>query len=93
MFSHEIWFNPCASYLHFSDPSDPVSPKDPTRVPFSPKHPDNKEPYNPNDVLEKSSKNYSKYRDREVIEGRIYRNNLAFGAHDCSPISEQIVLS
>lgn len=54
------------------NPSDPVSPKDPTRVPFSPKHPDNKEPYNPNDVLEKSSKNYSKYRDREVIEGRIY---------------------
>ncbi|XP_039883367.1 ephrin-B2a [Simochromis diagramma] len=37
------------------NPSDPVSPKDPTRVPSSPKHPDNKEPYNPNDVLEKSS--------------------------------------
>lgn len=36
-----------------SDPSDP-SPKDnPTRVPYPPKRPDNKDTYNPNEVLEK----------------------------------------
>ncbi|KAL7385183.1 hypothetical protein ABVT39_017194 [Epinephelus coioides] len=36
------------------NPSDPISPKDnPTRVPYSPKHSDGKEAYNPNDVLEK----------------------------------------
>lgn len=38
------------------NPSDPISPKDnPTRVPYFPKHPDaGKDPYNPNEVLEKS---------------------------------------
>lgn len=42
-----------ASYLHFPDPSDPISPKDnPTRVPYPPKN-DGKDTYNPNDVLEK----------------------------------------
>ncbi|XP_070831349.1 ephrin-B2a [Chaetodon trifascialis] len=36
------------------NPSDPISPKDnPTRVPYSPKHSDGKDSYNPNDVLEK----------------------------------------
>ncbi|XP_033966013.1 ephrin-B2a [Pseudochaenichthys georgianus] len=36
------------------NPSDPISPKDsPTRVPYSPKNPDGKEAYNPNEVLEK----------------------------------------
>lgn len=35
-------------------PSDPISPKDnPTRVPYSPKHSDGKDSYNPNEVLEK----------------------------------------
>lgn len=66
----------------FSDPSDPISPKDnPTRVPYSPKHSDGKESYNPNDVLVKPgeiticSLNLGKL----VIEWRIYGNNLAFG--------------
>ncbi|XP_041662998.1 ephrin-B2a [Cheilinus undulatus] len=36
------------------NPSDPISPKDnPTRVPFSPKNPDNKDTFNPNEVLQK----------------------------------------
>ncbi|KAM9347510.1 ephrin-B2a [Symphorus nematophorus] len=36
------------------NPSDPISPKDnPTRVPYPPKHPNDKDVYNPNDVLEK----------------------------------------
>ncbi|CAJ1078615.1 ephrin-B2a [Xyrichtys novacula] len=36
------------------NPSDPISPKDnPTRVPYPPKHPEDKDPYNPNEVLEK----------------------------------------
>lgn len=44
----------CFVSAWFSDPTDPVSPKDnPTRVPYSPKHSDNKDTYNPNEVLEK----------------------------------------
>ncbi|XP_026232179.1 ephrin-B2a [Anabas testudineus] len=36
------------------NPSDPISPKDnPTRVPYSPKYPEGKDTYNPNEVLEK----------------------------------------
>lgn len=38
----------------FSDPADPISPKDkPTRVPYSPKHPDSKDTHKNNEVLEK----------------------------------------
>lgn len=50
----EFAINFYASHLHFPDPSDPISPKDnPTRVPYSPKHSEGKDTYNPNDVLEK----------------------------------------
>lgn len=54
----EFAINFYASHLHFPDPSDPISPKDnPTRVPYSPKHSEGKDTYNPNDVLEKPGEN------------------------------------
>lgn len=59
------------SSLYFSDPSDPISPKDnPTRVPYSPKNPDGKDTHNNNDVLEKSGKiNYSQFKSGELSGG------------------------
>ncbi|XP_072300395.1 ephrin-B2a isoform X1 [Eucyclogobius newberryi] len=47
-------------------PTDPISPKDnPTRVPHPPKHPDNKNPYNKNDVLEKPADSAPRESDEE----------------------------
>ncbi|XP_070770732.1 ephrin-B2a isoform X3 [Enoplosus armatus] len=48
------------------NPSDPISPKDnPTRVPYSPKHAEGKDTYNPNDVLEKPGEDQLESNDND----------------------------
>lgn len=69
----------------FQGPSDPISPKDnPTRDPYPPKHPDGKNPFKNNDVLEKPGELTlllftTPLPGKVVIESRIYGCYLAFG--------------
>ncbi|XP_030613672.1 ephrin-B2a [Archocentrus centrarchus] len=52
------------------NPSDPVSPKDPTRVPHPPPHPFDKDPNNPNEVLEKTGSPHTEGTDNSRTDGK-----------------------
>lgn len=55
-------------FFVFSDPSDPISPKDnPTRVPYPPKHTDGKDSHN-NDVLEKTGEIISSGKVEDLLK-------------------------